>query len=274
MARFLALFLIPLALLLAAGCGNGDSDKDSDPTTEPVASATSGDGADSEATVEPTDVDGSDSSASSDLLGSLSPFTLLSSVDASASTEAADPELAALLLSEGDLPDGFTSQGDFGQSVPTDEYGMLDMAANVFSTSEPGANELGSVVMSAAVALSPEAKERISDFKPSDGDLDELTQGAGELGGLISDVRLLDADGLGDEGFGFHLVMDFGALMEAFTSAFGTPEEGAEDIPSAFSMDAYMFVDGDNMLMVMVMSDGSTDVDARELADVLNANAS
>ena len=104
----------------------------------------------------------------------------------------------------------------------------------------------------------------------------EISQGIAEteqLGLGWSDFRLLDASGLGEGGLGMRMELDLGALLGELATAFGAPEE---EIPTAgFVIEMYMFFRGDRMLMVVVMEtlDQSTGVDARELAETMDAKA-
>jgi hypothetical protein len=259
----LALLALSVALLTAAACGdNGDGNGDNG-GDEPEPTAVE------EATEETSADDESGSGAS--LLGALNPFELLDTTDASPG--AADPDLAAALLDSGDLPGDYMSFGEFGMTVPS-EFGDIPMAANMFFSGDMQSEDLSDfngMVMSAAMTLPPDAVsdadlEELAGLSEEDlADLESEFEGFEEFGSF----ELLDASGLGDAGFGMHFDMDFAALF----GAFGAPAE--EDGPTGISADMYMFFQGDHAFMVMVMSPTGNDsgVDARDLAEELNANA-
>jgi hypothetical protein len=280
--RYLALLLLALALF-AGACGddddsNGDdgSNDDSEPTAAATQPSEDGEGP----TTEPTEGadsegGGGDSSAVSDLLGGgLSPFTLLNNVgSAPPASGAADPALQAALLTQGDLGGDYMGFGEFSFTVPT-EYGNIDMVANMFAKGDALTSEMpGAMVMSAAFSVPPEAQEEfdaLEDASITDAELSDLANLAAASGGLgigLQDVRVLDASGLGDGGFGMHMAMDFSGLLDAFG---GAPGEVPFD---SMSIDMFIFADGDQMLMVMVMAPGddSGDVDARDLAEAMDA---
>ncbi len=123
----------------------------------------------------------------------------------------------------------------------------------------------GSMVMSAAVALPPEAVEELGDIDDLESligsDLDELEAEFGELG-EFAEFDILDASGLGDGGFGMHIEMDFGGLV----AGFGVPDDELES--AGIAMDMYVFFQGEQMLMVVTMwpTGESSDIDAYELA--------
>jgi hypothetical protein len=276
MARKLAFLLLPLLLLLAAcnsGGGNGGSPTEVADPPGSDAEATDDDAvATDEATPDDTDTSsGDDGDTDGDPFASLNPFDVLNSLDGSATMGTPDPTLAAALLTAGDLPGGFMDGGSFGMSMPT-EGGTVDLAMSMFMSGDIDSGEFDAMVMSAVMALPPEALAELEgeDFALSDDDLDEIESMIGEtdLGVGIGDIAVLDAAGLGDGGFGMHMTMDFAGLF----GALGAPEE---DNPFAdgISMDMFAFIDGDQMRMVIVMAPagGSTGVDARDLAETMDA---
>ncbi len=269
MLRRIALILLPIALLAAACNGDGDSDGADDGTdTEPTATV-------SEPTTEPTtpeegtDGDGGASPGAA-LLGSVNPFELLGSVGDPSTSADVEPSLKEPLLESGDLPDDYMALGEFTFSMPS-EMGELDMAASMFAKGDLASEEVGPVVMSAAVEQPPEALAELGD--PSE--LDDLTEEElAELEELkemgLGEIELLDGSGLGDGGIGMRMEMDFGDLF----GALGAPEE---DNPFAegIAMEMYVFLRGERMLMLMVMwpTGESPGVDARDLAEIMDARA-
>ncbi len=269
MLRRIALILVPVALLAAACGGNGDSDgaddgSDAGPTatvSEPTAEATT-----------PADATNGDEGRSpgAALLGSVNPFELLGSIgDPSASADV-DSSLKDPLLQASDLPSDYLPAGEFTFSMPT-EVGQADMAASMFAKGDLASQEVGPMVMSAVVALPPEALAELGD--PSE--LDDLTEDElAELEDLqemgLGEINLLDGSGLGDGGLGMHMEMDFGGLF----GALGAPEEDNQ-FAAGISMDMYVFLRGEHMLMVMVMwpTGESSGVDARDLAEIMDGRA-
>lgn len=260
MVRNFALILLCLALFVAA-CS---SEKSSPPASRP------------DAAEEPTAVDDSTTLADSDpagnpFLAGLNPLELMSGLEG-LSAGPADPKLASLLLETSDLPPGFVTLGEFGATV-TSEYGDVNLATNVFTNGDPESDDLaamGTMVMSAAIALPPEAVEDLQQTTDefSQEDLEQLLVEAGDVGGFFN-VELLDASGLGDGGFGMRLTMDLGDLA----SAFGAPEEKAE--AAAIVMETFVFQRGERMLMVLTAwpEGQSSEADARELAEALDEKA-
>lgn len=250
MLRWLAVLLLPLAL--AAACSsNGDSgttpaqDQDSSPGTTTEASSSDG--------------------VSSAVLDTINPFDLLGGLG-NASFGEADPDLQAALLEPGDLPGDFLPLGDFSFSSPS-EFGDIDLVANMFMSGDIVSGSFDAMVMSFVMSLPPEALEEFGgDFSALSGlDSDiEDTFGdiAGESGVPISEVRLLDASGLGEGGFGMHMEMGSGDLLGGLGGAAGNPFAGG------IAMDMFAFGEGDRMMMLMVMwpAGQSSGVDARDLA--------
>ncbi len=190
--------------------------------------------------------------------------------------EDVDPTLKEALLRQEDLPSGFSDAGamDFSFSFPTDE-GSLQMAMTMFFEGDIASGDVGSIVMS-AVMQTPEAipLQELSEGFDELGDLssldDETLQGLlGESGLQFQDVRLLDVSGLGEGGFGMHMVMTFeGPYLEQLPSDNPFGDEVA--------LDAYFFARGDRMLMLMVMwpgGDAAAPVDAHALAEVMDGRA-
>jgi hypothetical protein len=190
--------------------------------------------------------------------------------------EDVDPTLKEALLRQGDLPAGFSDAGgmDFSFSLPTDE-GSLQMAMTMFLQGDIENGELDSFVMS-AVMQTPEPiplDELNSGFEEL-GDLssldDETLQGLlGDSGLEFRDVRLLEASGLGEAGFGMHMVL---ALDQLYSE--GLP--GDNPFGDEIAFDAYFFVRGDWMLMLAVLwpgADATAPVDALALAEVMDGRA-
>jgi hypothetical protein len=275
MARKLAFLLLPLLLLLAACTSGGDKNDSSNtndtnpPGSDATVSDDSGDANDGDSETAVSDESG-DAADGGDPFASLNPFDVLSGLNAdSASMHEPDPALAAALLTAGDLPGDFLNLGSFGSSVPS-EVGNIDLAASMFMSGDVESGEFNAMVMSAAMALPPEALDQMGGFTDlSEDDLNKIAGMAGESG-LVGEIEVLDSSGLGDSGFGIHMTMDIAGLL----GAFGAPEE---DNPFAdgIAMDMYGFLKGDQMLMVIVMSPAgqSSGVDARDLAEAMDSRS-
>lgn len=219
-------------------------------------------------------------SAVSQALDTFDPFSLVSTLSSippggSGTSGAISPQegdsLEALLLREEDLPAGFTAFGEMSFSIPADA-GTGTMAANIFASGDLANGDMGTMVMSAALS-GPDFSEGFSDIQGvpeiPQAELDEVSAAFQALGISFSEFRLLDASGLGDGGVGFHMVMDFGGLVETF----GAPDDGT--IPSSIAWDMYIFRAGERALMLIVMwpPDVSSGVDSRALAEALDAKA-
>jgi len=280
MLRKLAYILLPLALLFMAACsdGSGTGTKTSTPTatTSAAPTDTASDGAQPTTAIGDTDTDpidsgGGDANGGDALLRTLNPMELfIAASSGEPSTAPDDPALQAALLTQDDLPGDFISLGDFSYNMPT-AFGDLHMAAAMFASGE---FEGGSMVMSAAIAVAPDKIDELGD--PSEwgsatqADLERM-QGIFEDSGIgLTEFNLLDAEGLGDGGLGFHLTMDLGALI----GAFGPPDE-ADLFAEGISMDMYMFLRGDRMLMTIVMWPAGTPsgVDGHALAERMDERA-
>ena len=271
MRKLATLLLLPLLLLGLAACGDGNGNGDDTPTNTPEATSVATDI--SEPTDAATATQSYGTSGAGALFQTFNPLDLLGNVGQPSTSGQADPSLSALLLKAGDLPDGFTPNGEFTYTVPT-EYGDTRMAANIFARGNFVSGNFDVMVMSAAVALPPEALEDLGDPSElsnlSEADLDQIRNAPDQLGDLYQDIRLLDAGGLGEGGAGMHMAMDFGALL----GIFGAPEDN-NPFAEGISMDMYMFIVGDHMLMTLVMWPGTSGppVDGRALADAMDARA-
>ncbi len=185
-------------------------------------------------------------------------------------SDQADGSLKEVLLQEDDLPPGLTSFGDMSFSIPT-ETGTGDMAANMFASGDMAGGDFGTMVMSMAMS-GPDVTSDFGDFDDlqiTQAELDEAVALLEESGITVTDLRLLDASGLGDGGMGIHMAMDFSGMFEAFD----LPPD--ESMPGGIAWDMFVFVRGERALMVMVMwpSDAASGVDARALADIMDARA-
>jgi len=232
----------------------------------------------------PTADSPSDGSA---LEGALNPLSLLSgslfsgagSAGLPAASGEADPALKAALLTQEDLPPGYSEllPGGMSFSFETDQ-GSMSMAASMFFQGELVDAFPESMVMSAVIAGSGDLlEESLAELKRYEdgGDLEqeiEDAMGAGQaMPGIgFEDVQVLDAAGLGDGGFGLHMVM----TMDMEQLGVPMPPDG-EFLSEGLAFDMYAFWRGDHVLMVMSMwpGDGAAPVDAQALADAMDARA-
>lgn len=198
------------------------------------------------------------------ILGALNPLSFLGGVDVGPSSQEIDPDLGSALLNDSDVPSGFVPMGEFSFSAPS-EFGDMDMAGRMFGSGSED-DDFGAMIISAVMSLPPDAMGEIDELIAlTDADLAEI-QGESEGFGMdFAKLEILDADGLGEAGFGMHMELDFGA----FFSAFGAPEEDAG--AAGIAMDMYAFVVGDRVLMMMVVwpIGEPQGVDGRSLAEIM-----
>jgi hypothetical protein len=282
MRKLAVALLLPLALLAMVACSDDDNGGD-DTEDQPTAEETAGDSSD-----EPTDESTEEDSASIDdsddgasgaaaLFGSFNPLEVLSASGDAPSAGPGDPDLQKALLTESDVPSDYMAMGDMNYSLPT-EYGEANMAMSMFAGGDLMAGDLEAMILSAALQMPPEALADIESFSElseiSESELEDAFDVASASSGgfAISDVRLLDASGLGEGGAGIHMVMDFGALLGAFG-----PTDGADNpFANGVAVDMYMFGRGDTMLMLMVMepADGGAGLDGKALAETMDGKIS
>jgi hypothetical protein len=267
-------------LLFLTACGSG-KDESSKPTAQdngqkPTAVATTKPASTKTA---PT----TEASSGNSLKAAFEPLSLLtgqvlgsSGADSGQVAQQADPDLAALLLAESDLPSGYSNTGgDIGYSVDSPE-GQMTMAARMFTQGDPSAAEMGPIVMSAAITMPPSV---LADFNSSLDQVDQASaqdvqnaMGATEaLGIKFTDFSAKKVSDLGEGGVNLHMVMDMSGLIEGFG---GTAQDmGAYQNGLAFDMCA--FKQGERLLMVMVTSPAgqASPVDMLALAKVMESRS-
>ena len=202
------------------------------------------------------------------LLGALNPFSFLGGMDAGSSSQEIDAELGSALLNDSDIPGSFASMGEFSFAMPS-EVGEMRLAGRMWGQGMES-EEFGAMIMSAVMVLPPEAMRELDELlELSEADLAEIQGASDEFGMDFAELEFLDADGLGEGGFGMHMELDFAA----FFSAFGASAEDEEI--AGIAMDMYAFVVGDRVLMVMVMwpMGEPQEVDGRSLAEIMESRA-
>lgn len=212
-------------------------------------------------------------------LAAFNPLTMLGSLaSGGAPSTEADEALKAALLEPGDLPDGFSSLGDFSLSMSS-ELGDIEMAARTMTPQDAERGEFGPLVVSAAASLPPRALAEIGDLRGLEAlDEAELREMMGQAGPRMREMfslQLLDASGLGDGGVGMRMEMDLAAMLEAMAESFGVPAGAERERPPGIVMEMYAFLRQERVLMVMVMWPEGSDpgIDSRALAETMDARA-
>jgi len=295
--------------VLAAACGGGDKKapaaEPSVPTQKPAATATAKASAKTPAssksatrgkTATPASNSKSEKTISG-LFGSLFSSALSGGPGASGDSGLGagglgegDPALAKYLPSNSDLPDGYAPQGQFNFRAPDgiSDTGGIDIAAEIASTGDPSAADMdfSKAGMLMLMVLKPDDLQSLGEAFDSIKSLNEqdlkdtLSQGAGGGDGglvLIKNVKVLEADGLGDGNVGFQMTIDLGGIASIFAGLGGdaTPSPDAPDLSKlAITMRIYLFARGDYAggIMRMAFSDSlSNDVDEVALAKIIDA---
>lgn len=268
-------------LLFLTACGSG-KDESSKPTAQDNGEKPTAVAVTKEA---PTKAASTEEATSGDSLkAAFEPLSMLtgqmfgsSGADGGQVQQQADPDLAALLLVESDLPSGYSdAAGDIGFSQDSPE-GRMNMAMRMFMEGDPSAAEMGPIVMSAAIAMPSSA---FADFDSSLDQVDQMStsdlqeaMGATEaLGITFKDFSAKKLSDLGEGGMSIHMVMDMSGLLEGFGA---TAEEGLGAFQSGIAMDMYMFKQGDRLLMALIMSPAGQEspVDGLALARVMESRA-
>ncbi len=131
------------------------------------------------------------------------------------------------------------------------------------------------IIMSTVMQAEDETvlQEALAEIRGMDFAEIEEAFSAFELFGIeMTNVRLVDASGLGDSGFGFGYTMDFSALMEELGEGFGE-EPLDEEAPefSAMDMEIVMFMDGSLAGVVVTFALDDAAPVSRPLAETMAA---
>lgn len=274
MPRSLLLLALAATLALAAACGGGDSK----PNTAPTSTATAERG-DDDATATPKPDDGESRSGGglSSIFGSVLGSGLSGGAGA---VGTGDPDLKRFLPTASDFPSGYTPMGEFTFSSPDgiSADGKIDIAmtmavAGDVTEEQPDFSKLGIMM---AMVMKPEDLQDLGSAFDEIKNLDEddirseIESGLGDMEGFdLQDWQVLDADGLGEGGFGIQMTMGLGQ----FAGIFGGAGSGI-DMPESMTMRMYLFAQGDHMAATLRMSFSDSlpsDTDERAIADSMVA---
>lgn len=280
---------VALVAVVAFACGGGATK--SAPTRPPEATATtapaatpSPDASSSAGASSPASAGGSGEEAVGGIFdtifnsGALTRGT--SGIDPGA-MPAGDESLKRYLLSQADVPAGYAPLGEFSYRLPDgiSKSGGMDMGASMFMSGDPAAADPSGSTILMSMVLKPDDLTQLGDqFSQaknlSEQDLrDAIAQGTGGLGGMtVTNVEVLDADDLGDGGFGMAMTIDMGELMGAIAGLGGSEPGGDAASLSVMTMRMYFFAKGDYAAGIMRMGFADRlppDVDDKALAKVV-----
>jgi len=184
--------------------------------------------------------------------------------------------LEDLMLSSEDVPPGYQELFAGSSSFETEpsfgepSLGEVTMAMSMFA--DEGEQH---IIMSTVMQAEDETvlQEALAEIRGMDFAEIEEAFSAFELFGIeMTNVRLVDASGLGDSGFGFGYTMDFSALMEELGEGFGE-EPLDEEAPefSAMDMEIVMFMDGSLAGVVVTFALDDAAPASRPLAETMAA---
>jgi len=281
MFKKLAIILGMLLVVLAVACGSdkgSTSDKVQNDKTPAATKAAATKAAPTKEVTEEADAteeaDGGDSAGA---LESLSFLTggMFGGESQTGSPEAADPELANLLIADTDLPTTFAGVGgDTGFSM-TLPQGEAKMAMRTFSEGDPNMSQMTPTIVSAAMSMPPAALDEFDSQlaqldKMTTGDIQEAMGGASMMGIEFKELSV-GTISLGDGGMSMHMVMDMSGLVEGL----GELAEEMGGFPTALSFDMIVFKKGDVVLMAMTMlpADQESPVDVQSLAEIMESRA-
>ncbi len=267
MKRILLPF-VAIVALAAVACGSGD--KKPAPTQAPEPAAT---------TAAAASASPAASGSSEEAVGGIFKTLFTSGeLDADAGAmPARDESLKQYVLTEDDVPAGYTSMGDFAYRLPDgiSKNGGMDMAASVFFMSgDPTAIDPSGSTILTSMVLKPDDLTQLGDQLRQAQNLSEqelrdaIALGTGGLGGVkITNVQVLDAGALGDGGFGMGMTIDMSELIASIGP-------GGADKPSLGPMTIrmYFFGKGDYAAGIMRIGFASSlpsDVDEKALAKVV-----
>jgi hypothetical protein len=275
MKRITIASLAILALVIA-GCGGGDK-----PSGKP-ASTPAGIDVTAAPAAKTGDFDGTTSGSSSGALGDIFNTVFSSALGGGPSDDSAgepDPGLADYLPPDSALPSGFEPVGQYTFRTPDgiSGSGSMDIAAEMAVSGDIKSNDPTNLTMLMAMVIKPEDVQEFGEafgqFKDADKDEleDALREGASGFSALeIADVKVLDADGLGQGGMGFQMTIDMSGLADMFGASI---EDGPQI--GKITLRMYMFAEGDYVgaVMRLAFSDQlSDDVDDVALARIIDNN--
>ena len=213
------------------------------------------------------------SSGSGGGLASLLNTALGASSGGAAGLGGGDSELEQYLLDDSDLPSGYATFGEFSFRAPDgiSTSGGADISASLAMKGDPADTTDIAMLMSMVMRF-----DDLQDLESMFGEAGELDPQAIEeaiddagAGGMIRDIEMLDASGLGDHAFGMTMTMDLGGIVEGFGGDGG--DLGGLD---AMTIHMYFFGRGKYAGALMRLGTGETlggDVDEMALARILDA---
>ncbi len=184
--------------------------------------------------------------------------------------------LEELILSSDDVPSGYqemfagSSSFDVEPTLGGTSPGEVTMATSMFA--DEGEQH---IIMSLVMQAEEEAvlREVLAEIRGFDFAEMGETLSAFELFGIeMTNVRLVDASGLGEGGVGFGYTMDFSALMEDLGEGFGGEPLDEEALEfSAMDMEIVMFMDGSLAGVVVTFALDDAAPASRPLAQTIAA---
>lgn len=178
--------------------------------------------------------------------------------------------LEALLLSSEDVPAGyqklFAGSLGFDASFEDPSLGEVTMAMAMFADEGERHGIISMLMQAEDEALLQEGLAEIdeTDF----AEIEEAFEAFSLFGIVVTNLRQVDASGLGDGGFGFGFTMDFSELAAELGEAF---EEEAEADFTAMDLEMVMFVDGSVAGVVMTFAMDDAALASLPLAEILAA---
>ncbi len=186
--------------------------------------------------------------------------------------------MKSYLLTTDDLPAGFTSEGSFGEPVPSGVpgSGVGDIAVSVATRGDAqGTNGDNLVVLgSIAMKLTDPAvlQQALSGARQLSAQ--DLKSSLGSEAPFVTNVQVLDTSSLGDNAVGLAVSLDLSAFINQLAGAFGasaTPSD-ATPINLAMTMHVYLSVHGNlaGGVVSVALGGGSSGVDELSLAQIVD----
>jgi hypothetical protein len=270
--KYTLLGLIVLWALGSFACGGGGSNSAQQTTTAspaPTLGATHSPGSSATSTA--------NAGALSGIFDTIFSSGLLSG-SATAQSDSGDPTLKNYLLTTGELPAGFTSQGSFSEPVPSGaaSSGVGEVAVSVATKGDPlGTNGDNVVVLGSMAAhlTDPAAfQQALSEAKQLS--TQDLKSSLGSEAPFVTDVHVLDTSSLGDNAVGLAVTLDLSDFINQLAAAFGASASPSDATPInlAMTMHVYLSVHGNlaGGIVSVSLGGGSSGVDELSLAQIVD----